>query len=52
MQKAMRAKDLQDRLQSSGLDPVASAPEEMPAFLRSEQQRYAEVIKKARITLE
>ena len=52
MQKAMASKDLQERLQSSGLDPVASQPEEMPAFLRREQQRYADVIRRARITLE
>ena len=52
MQKAMRSKDLQERLQASGLDPVASVPEEMPAFLRREQERYAEVIRRARITLD
>ena len=32
--------------------PVAPVPEEMPAFLRREQERYAEVIRKANITLE
>ena len=52
MRKAMLAKDLQERLLSSGLDPVASTPEEMPAFLRREQERYAGVIRRAHITLE
>ena len=52
MQKAMRSKDLQERLLGAGLDPVASSPEEMPAFLRREQDRYAEVIRSANIRLE
>jgi len=52
MQKAMRSPEIRERLAGAGLDPVLSNPDEMPAFLRSEQQRYAEVIRKARITLE
>ena len=49
MQKAMRSKEFQDRLLAAGLDPVASTPEEMPAFMRREQERYAGVIKRANI---
>jgi tripartite-type tricarboxylate transporter receptor subunit TctC len=52
MQNAMRAKELQDRLTAAGLDPVASTPEEMPAFMRREQERYAGVIKRANIKLD
>jgi tripartite-type tricarboxylate transporter receptor subunit TctC len=52
MQAALRSKDLRNRLLAAGLDPVRSTPEEMPAFLRSEQERYALVIRKANIHLE
>jgi tripartite-type tricarboxylate transporter receptor subunit TctC len=52
MQKAMRAEDLRRRLLAAGLDPVAGAPQEMAAFLRQEQERYAGVIRKANIRLE
>jgi tripartite-type tricarboxylate transporter receptor subunit TctC len=52
MQKAMDSKDLRERLVAAGFDPVASTPGEMAAFLRAEQERYAEVIHKANITLE
>jgi tripartite-type tricarboxylate transporter receptor subunit TctC len=52
MQNAMRSADLRERLLGSGLDPVASSPAEMPAFMRREQERYAEVIRKAKITME
>jgi tripartite-type tricarboxylate transporter receptor subunit TctC len=51
-QKAMRSKELQDRLLAAGLDPVASAPAEMSEFLRREQERYAGVIRSANITME
>jgi tripartite-type tricarboxylate transporter receptor subunit TctC len=52
MQKAMRSVDLRQRLLAAGLDPVTSTPEEIPAFMRREQERYAEVIRKANIRLE
>jgi tripartite-type tricarboxylate transporter receptor subunit TctC len=52
MQAALRSKDLRNRLLAAGLDPVRSMPEEMPEFLRREQQRYADVIRKANIRLD
>ena len=52
MQRAMRSSDVRQRLGAAGLDPVVTAAEEMPAFMRREQQRYAEIIRKANITLE
>ena len=52
MQKAMAAKDLRERLVAAGFDPPAAAPENLAGFLRTEQERYAEVIRKANITLE
>jgi len=52
MQQAMATKDLRERLVAAGFDPPSSAPEDMQRFLRTEQERYAEVIRKANITLE
>jgi len=52
MQAALRSKDVRNRLLAAGLDPVMSRPEEMPAFLRREQERYAEVIRRANIRLD
>ena len=52
MQKAMDSKDMRERLVAAGFDPVSSTPEEMAGFLRVEQERYADVIRKANITLE
>jgi tripartite-type tricarboxylate transporter receptor subunit TctC len=50
MQKAMDSKDLRERLVAAGFDPVSGMPQ--AGFLRAEQERYAEVIRKANITLE
>ena len=52
MQKALRAPELRDKLLAAGLDPVDSTPDEMPAFMRKEQERYAGVIKNANIRVE
>jgi len=52
LQKALAAMRVQDRLRAAGLDPVQTKPEEMPGFLRAEQERYAAVIRDAHITLE
>jgi tripartite-type tricarboxylate transporter receptor subunit TctC len=52
LQKALAAMRVQDRLRAAGFDPVQSRPEEMPGFLRAEQERYAAVIRGANITLE
>ena len=52
IQKALQAGDMQERLLNAGLDPVSSKPEELPAFMRREQERYATVIKNANIKVE
>jgi tripartite-type tricarboxylate transporter receptor subunit TctC len=52
MQKALQAQDLKERLLNAGLDPVAIPLEELPAFMRKEQDRYAAVIKSANIKVE
>jgi len=52
MQKALQSGELKEKLLSAGLDPVVTTPEQMPAFLRREQERYAAVIKNANIRVE
>lgn len=52
METAMDSPDLRQRLLAAGLDPVETTPEELAAFVREERERYAEVIRKAHITLE
>jgi len=42
-------KTIKDRLQNEGLETVASTPDELSAFLRSEQAKWAKVIKAANI---
>jgi tripartite-type tricarboxylate transporter receptor subunit TctC len=52
MQKALHAPELKEKLLAAGLDPVDSTPDEMPAFMRKEQERYAGVIKNANIKVD
>src|SRR5438874_643326 len=52
IQKALKTEELKERMANIGLDPVASTPEEMAAFMRREQERYAAIIKAANIRLE
>ena len=50
--KVLQAGELKDRLMNAGLDPAPMALEELPAFMRREQERYAQVIKNANITMD
>lgn len=52
IQKAIQASDLRERFTTMGLEPRAMSPEEMGAFLKSEQARYADIIKSANIKIE
>jgi tripartite-type tricarboxylate transporter receptor subunit TctC len=52
MQKALQAPDLRERLLNAGLDPAAIPLDELPAFMRREQDRYAAIIKNANIKVE
>ncbi len=52
MQKALQVPDLKERLLNAGLDPVAIPLDELPAFMRREQERYAAIIKGANIKAE
>jgi tripartite-type tricarboxylate transporter receptor subunit TctC len=52
LQKALQASDMKERLLNAGLDPVSSTPEELPAFMRKEQERYATVIRDSNIKID
>ena len=52
VQKAVQAADLKDRYLALGMDPASNTPDEMAAFLRSEQARYGAIIKNANIKVE
>ncbi len=52
IRKAMQAADLKERYLTLGLDPVASTPEEMGAFMQSQRERYDSIIKGANIKIE
>jgi tripartite-type tricarboxylate transporter receptor subunit TctC len=52
IQKALQSADLKERMVNIGLDAVSSAPEEMAAFMRREQERYGAIIKSANIRIE
>ena len=52
IQKAMVSEDLKERYTSLGLDPVSSTPDEMAAFMRREQDRYAAIVRDANIKIE
>ncbi|MFL6574719.1 MAG: tripartite tricarboxylate transporter substrate-binding protein, partial [Burkholderiales bacterium] len=52
VQKAIQASDVRERFTTLGLEPRATSPEEMGVFLRSEQARYADIIKGANIKVE
>ena len=52
IQKALQSPDLRERLLNAGLDPVESTPDELVAFMRKEQERYAAVIRSANVKIE
>jgi tripartite-type tricarboxylate transporter receptor subunit TctC len=52
IRKALAGDELKERMISIGLDAVSSTPEEMAKFMRREQDRYGEIIRKADIRVE
>jgi tripartite-type tricarboxylate transporter receptor subunit TctC len=48
----MQAQDLRQRDLALGLDPVVNTPDEMMAFLLTEQARYGEIVRNANIKVE
>lgn len=45
--KALRAPDVLDKLSGQGAEPVANTPEEFTAFIRSETDKWANLVKAA-----
>lgn len=45
--KALNSEDMKKRLAASGVEPLLSTPDEFAAFIRSETQRFAKVVKDA-----
>ena len=52
LQRALHSSKVRERLLAAGLDPADEKPEQMAAFLRLEQERYAAVICDANIRIE
>ena len=52
MQKLLATEEIKARLVTLGLDARSSTPEEMAAYLKREQERYAKIIRDANIKLE
>jgi len=52
IQKALASADVKERFVFLGMDTVSSTPEEMGAFLRREQDRYAAIVRDANIKIE
>src|SRR5258706_574581 len=50
--KALQSEDLKERMVNLGLDPVSTTPDEMATFMRREQERYGDIIRKANIKIE
>ncbi len=52
MQKMLQSPEMKERLVNLGLDPLSSTPDEMAAYLRREQERYAVIIRNANIKVD
>jgi tripartite-type tricarboxylate transporter receptor subunit TctC len=52
IRKALAAGDVKERYLSLGMDVAFNTPDEMAAFLRREQDRYAEIARTANIKIE
>ena len=52
IQKAVQAPDMKDRYAALGLDQASNTPDEFAAMMRSEQDRYAMIVKNANIRIE
>jgi len=52
LSRVMFESDVRERLSTIGAEAQKSTPEELAAFIRSEQRRWAEVIKAAKLEAE
>jgi tripartite-type tricarboxylate transporter receptor subunit TctC len=48
----LNAPDVRERLIAAGMDPAPSAPEELDAFLPKDQEKWARVVRAAKITFD
>lgn len=48
----LKSPDLKARMEEIGLEPVGNTPEEFDAFIRTEIQRWAKVVKAANLTVD
>jgi tripartite-type tricarboxylate transporter receptor subunit TctC len=52
MVKAIRQPDAKDKIAFVGADTVGNTPEEFAAFIRSETEKYARIVKAGNIKLD
>ena len=52
IQKAVQASDLKERYITLGMDIASNSPDELTAYMRREQDRYASIIRNANIKIE
>ena len=50
IEKIIKGADLSERLLNEGLEPIGGSPESFTRFIRAEIDKYAQVIKAARVT--
>lgn len=50
--KVMRAPDMRERLAGEGADPATSTPEQFAVFIRAEIDKWAKVVKAAKVNLD
>jgi tripartite-type tricarboxylate transporter receptor subunit TctC len=50
--RAIRLPDMQERLRQSGSDPVGNSAQEFGAFIRSEHEKWARVVRQSQINVE
>ena len=48
----LNAPDVREKLVAAGMDPAPSTPEELDAFLPKDQEKWARVVKAAKITFD
>ena len=47
--EALADKDVSSKLLTAGIEPVASSPDELKAFVVSETEKWAKIVKDAKI---
>ena len=50
--KALQASDVRERLLSQSAEPVGGSPQAFGAFMKSERDKWADVIKRASIRMD